>query len=367
MRAAPKGQACPEITPSWRASLFHDHTLLATAELSDFKPYEGVSERSVIERVLHLSGIGDSSEARFAIQQGIVQIGLVGRDGDDGVVLTLSGVNKAKDLVFDGLPRLTEPVVPRRRHRMAVVDLTDDPNVNLTAKWIEKQGQPLIDKLIVWLGSKMRRSEELGQIEDHVQQFLLNMVKRDSLRTALLTGESISLAKIKGYVYNQGKTDTRNNGRNAVCRAIHGALTPKEVKARKTLVEPTVRVPRSAKAHENPNFTWVRDAAPMDGNSSVPMENIQDVASITQTEQKLAFDAGFKAVQDILRRRAPKNAEQYGEVLYNRIVLEMSVREISEHMGITRNEAASRLRTAKNIISREREAGRSRLEDAFDR
>jgi len=361
--------------PHWYAEQFSDHAILAIGELSDFRPYNVVSERSIIDRVIHLAGVlGSDSELHGIVLQALRQPKLIGRinvDGssDDGWALTIAGTEHAKNLVYDGLPSVVNETPTRRRQRtrMKVVDLTDDPNVNLTAKWIEKQGQPLIDQLRVWLGGKMRRSQVLGQVEDHVQQFLLNMIKRDSLREALLTGDKISFAKVKGYAHNQGRTDTRDASRNPVCRAIHGALTPKEVKEYRVRKPLTVRSTQPSKAHENPNFTWAANSDGLNEGATVPMEAVEDETTVSMVEQKLAFDAGFAAVEDILRRRAPQNAEQYKQVLYNRIVLEMTVREISEHMKITRNQAASLLRTAKNIIQREREAGRGRLDEAFDR
>jgi hypothetical protein len=359
-RAAPK-------PPTWLPDQFSDHAILALGELAEFRPYSPVSEHSTIDRILHLAGLMKEPALVEIVTKALVQPGLVGRVGD-GMSLTLAGIRKAIDLVFDGLDPVERTQAPhgrRSRTRLKVIDLTDDPNVNLTAKWIEAQGQPLIDKLRLWLGAKLKRSRVISQVDDHVQQFLLNMVKRDALREALLSGETISLAKIKGYTHNQGKTDIRDNSRNPVCRAIHGALTPKEQAEHKTRPPITVRVSRPTKAHENPNFTW----APSDNaeGATVPMEDIEDITSIDLMDQKLAFDTGFAAVEDVLRRRAPHNADQYTAVLYNRIVMDMTVREISEHMKITRNQAASLLRTAKNIIQREREAGRGKLEEAFGR
>lgn len=382
------------------ASWFHDHVVVALGRLSQAKPFVGFKPGRVIGLAIELAGI-DPENSPWPIHapkhQGLdrkVQHAFRNQRPDtngsayagtraplcalmpDGAwALMVAGVERYKELLGSPLPQISEYLAgnnKKKRKPKKVIDLQG--HRNLTAKWIHEQGAPLRDDLVKYISLKMPKSRDFEQIEDHVNEHLTLMVHRDALRDRILDGVEITFAHIRGYCHNTAKSDIRNNSRNPVCRTFHGAYTAKEraefrdrqvarekaeedgefsvpVRVRQT-VQPWQRGPHFDHEEES----WVH-----------PLEEMPDPAGIQEVEDEMAFEQAFKALRAVLQKRCPGSAEQYTQVLYDRIVMEMTVKEIATKIGVTRNQAASMLRTAKSIIKREVAAGRGGLREILGR
>lgn len=106
--------------------------------------------------------------------------------------------------------------------------VTKKPQRNATAKWVESKGLALIERLRSHLERKMPRSMVMGKVEDHIQTFLTNLIRRDSLAGRIAEGRSIPLSQVCNWCRRSAYSDIRDEGRNPVTRTLHGALTKDE-------------------------------------------------------------------------------------------------------------------------------------------
>lgn len=103
---------------------------------------------------------------------------------------------------------------------------------NATAAWINKQGMRLFENLREAVGRKFPASRSLNLVEDHVQNWLLKVIRNDGLRKHI---EEKTHAQLMNFCqwccYNQCATDFRSMGHNPASRETSGARTRKEVAA----------------------------------------------------------------------------------------------------------------------------------------
>jgi len=114
---------------------------------------------------------------------------------------------------------------------------TEDPpvavapqaTVNLTAKWLDANGRTVYAALVQALDSKMKRSRELGVVEDHVQSFLTRLVEKDTLAPFIAKGSKIQMSVLRIWAYQSACTELRRWGVDASLRASRNAKTSREV------------------------------------------------------------------------------------------------------------------------------------------
>lgn len=100
---------------------------------------------------------------------------------------------------------------------------------NLTAQWLQTNGLSVYPALVATLSAKMKRSRELGVVEDHVQTFLTRLVERDTLANYIATGAKVQLSVLRVWAYQSACTELRRWGVDASLRATRAAKTSREV------------------------------------------------------------------------------------------------------------------------------------------
>ena len=217
---------------------------------------------------------------------------------------------------------------------------------NVTAKWLNdqlkfKRGEPerqLHRKMRIALSKRLPVSANTDQIEDHIQNFLLRVIRRDAFAKILMDGRTLPHSKVVAYCVNSGRTDARDMGKEPVCREMFGARTEKERRLR--------AVDGATPAFGDPSVgEWDTD-----GNLVLP-----EGAPMTE-EEVLDFDAIWSRIETIVYDRKPQAWERYAGLL----ALKMqgyTTREIADKEGVSRNRVASMLAEARRHVRDGREEG----------
>jgi len=242
----------------------------------------------------------------------------------------------------DVISAVSVPAKPRRHQ-------------NETAKWVAARYPKLMKKMTQYLGSqRFAVSRQTQQIEDHIQHFLMNFIRRDALRSSFEQGKNVTLSHICTYLRNSVFSQIRDNARRPVCRVYHGARTAKE---RESYVSSEDWASRVYVPGPFPSF--IRNDDGEERNFS--MEHIPDYAPVQQVEERIAYDKCSLVVREMLKRRSPSEGLELAILFEERWVMEMTVRECAERRGITRNQAQAKLRAIKSFIEEEREYLRTAL------
>lgn len=200
---------------------------------------------------------------------------------------------------------------------------------NLTAQWFERHLAPeggevqslLWRMMFAGLSRRLRVSVRAGFIEDHLNSFVVRAIRRDSFARMLEGGEDIPYSKVVAYCVNSGRTDVRDMGTNPVCRELYGAQTEREC------------------GNSPPPAPKSLDT---DGNILPP----EEVSEGLNRE----FDTIWNRIEETFESRKPKYRERYTTVLAMR-AKGYSVREIGEHLGLSRNRTSILIREARAILT----------------
>jgi hypothetical protein len=210
---------------------------------------------------------------------------------------------------------------------------------NATAKWLDQQlkfkkGEPerqLHRKMRITLSKRLPVSANTDQVEDHIQNFLLRMIRRDAFAKHLESGRCLPYSKVVAYCVNSGRTDARDMGKEPVCREMFGARTEKERRLRAAdTADPAFGEPTAGE--------WDTDG------------NIVPPNDIPMTEEEAGdFDALWSRIETIVYDRKPQAWERYTGLLAMK-AQGYTIREIAEHEGVSRNRAASMLAEARRHV-----------------
>ena len=100
------------------------------------------------------------------------------------------------------------------------------PGENRSSLWIIEQGANLSKDLVSYASRRFSISYNIGLIEDHVNEFLCELVEKDKIgRFFDRHGLWPEIGEIKGWMTRNIITQIRKNGREPVCMSLHGALS----------------------------------------------------------------------------------------------------------------------------------------------
>lgn len=99
---------------------------------------------------------------------------------------------------------------------------------NLTAQWLEKNYAEVFANLRTRISRRMRKSREMGLVDDHVQGFLARLVERDDLADYLRAGLPIKPSVLNVWATQYASTEVRGWGTQADLRTSRGARTARE-------------------------------------------------------------------------------------------------------------------------------------------
>lgn len=217
---------------------------------------------------------------------------------------------------------------------------------NMTARYLELRLQKtnLFDRLTLAITNRMPISARTSQVDDHIQNFFNRLIRRDALRNAILSGETIPDTKLLLYAVRSARTDVRDSGREPVCRDLYGAKAEHE---RRTGPRPELTA--RTKFNDGLVRTWDQDGMAV----MVEIPDYSDVA----LEDRLHFESIWKRAVAILKRKKPKAWRRYVEVL--RMKYEgYSTKDIAQVQGVSRHRAAGLTATLRETMHEAANEGR---------
>jgi hypothetical protein len=112
------------------------------------------------------------------------------------------------------------------------------PENNRTLAWVQERGEKLRLQLLK-AAEKFRISKANGLLEDHVHEFLFDMIRRDKIGkwSDRRDGKMPTLSHVKSWLSNHITDQLENSAKEPVCRALYGAETKAIRKSKKRIKE----------------------------------------------------------------------------------------------------------------------------------
>ncbi len=268
------------------------------------------------------------------------------RLGRNKWALSELGVVEAKRL--DKLKAKTEAKAKAKAKRQ--------PNkANATSLWLTKHLTPepgsaeskLMRMMKAAVAKKCPVSASMDQVEDHVQQCFLRLIRRDSLRKRLEDGCNITYTHIATYAVRSAYTDVRDAGTEPLCREMFGARTEKE---RRDKAE-------AAKKKEQPMAVFARTENVVINAQRELVDVTDPSASVAEVlAERVSFEKMWGRLQDAMKVAKPHAYGRYIGILKMQILEGCSVKEIAEVEGVSPYRAQTMLQEARRAV---RSAGRS--------
>jgi len=337
------------------ASSFHQAVVYLIGKLSGWKPYITVQASDVLDDALSLVGI-DPKHPNWPLtgRDGLYRrVGFAVRNqcrkhcGKRPALCTILGKNEWA---------LTALGVAEAKTLKAKFEGTTTPShgPNVTAKWIADNYKALYERLHSYLERKMPVSKEKRKVDDHIQTFFVNLINRDGLRTRIEEGESIPYSQVCAWARRSAYSEIRDEGTEPVCRLMHGALTKKEIGDYDPANWTTEVIPntinQSGVLGVNPYASHSED----DGGVEV-MDFLADEHNMEdEVLDENAFNWALESIADVLNEEidAEKDPAWHTELMVDRFVVGMTVKELAEKHGIDRNKATVALGRIRKAVLR---------------
>lgn len=330
--------------------VFYDPVIYLIGKLSGWKPYVGVPHLQIRDDVLRLAGIDpanspwplkDSSKTskdglyrrvHFAwyhqtrkyrvVDRALCARPIKGKRGD--WALTELGVKRAKQL---------------REEFEGRIILSAEPNV--TAQFLTTDFPKLYSRLTSYLSRKMPKSASHDKVEDHAQTWLERIISRNGLRKRLEQGRRPAPSQMCAWARRSAYTDIRNEGREPVCRVFHGALTKAEIPLYDSSKWTETVVPRGINDSELLQGNRYADHSEEDETAGSAIDLLVDETNLErELVESDSFDFVLNRLSAVIHDAIPadSNPQWYVDLMVDRFVNEMSVRECAEARGISENE-----------------------------
>ena len=369
------------------ASTFFDALVYVLAKRSGYQPYTGVPHEDVLEEVLIASGI-DPENSPWPLH---------GRDGlfrrihfawrnqaspECGNKPALTARAACTEVDDSGTPKVNKGLwaVTLTGVKKALLlrpvfenNLQHDQGPNLTAQWIAHHWRVLWPRVIRHLNRKMGRSAEFNKVEDHVANYFSGLIIRDGLRNYIEAGRRIAPSEVCAWARKSAYSDIRNEGREPVCRTLHGALTKKEIALFDPRGWPDVIVPSTIGHSDRLDISAQRfqmgdfgDEAP-DGTAYIL--DTHDFEEEVVAEQAIELIVNRMSSVITANISPEKDPEWHRGVAIDRFVLEMSVKEIAASRGLNYETDRNKITLALNRVRKAMEGARDAgdLDDVMNR
>jgi hypothetical protein len=229
-------------------------------------------------------------------------------------------------------------------------NLTTKPKCNLTSKWLSKHLTPrkgqaesdLMRSMKVAVRSKCPVSATTGKVDDHVQEFLLKLVRRDGLSKKISAGQNVTYSHLASYAVRSAWTDARNAGTEPVERELYGARTERERREWKLTGKP---------AHNH--LVRASDRIIWGGGDEGP-SHIVGVVDATQPpdesfQQRKDFESMWARVEVLMKAAKPQAWERYAGILRMKYQ-GYTTGDIAAKENVSQHRAASMIQEAKSAI-----------------
>jgi len=237
-----------------------------------------------------------------------------------------------------GKMALTEEGVKKAKELCGIKEDSSSSGGNMTSKFLDKRlaetgglDGTLYTLMRAAVSSKLPLSASIDRVDDHIQNCLLNLIRRDALRGRILKGVHITNSHLATYAVRTGFTDIRKDGTEPVCREMYGARTERE-RAKKIVLGPL----------DDDRLCW---SVNEDGTHTV-----SDIAvDGDEAEAKMAFENIWAQIREVVKDKKPQKWERYVTILY-RVSEGWSVKEIAAAEDVSRHRAASLVQEARRCV-----------------
>lgn len=362
------GRPCP-------SDLF-EPLLVTLGRETGFKPGVTVSLNCVVPKVLTLHGIDlnttpfdrvrkDKSDPVGLDRRVIDAYKKLRRDDYSYVrkhgVLTVAGSPRRWALTEEGVARARAIISGRKPVRK------NRKPANATAAWLQKrlthplgiQHSDLYQRMYQAISLKCPVSASSDQIDDHIMECIARMIHRDSLRSRIEEGKSLTVSHIVAYAVRSAWTDARNSGTNPVARTLYGART--ETERRKRREQPDITARPTYAGQTSDLVVGMAGTANMVCYSYDEAGNrsIRDIAAANHEaiENTVFFETLWKRVTATVEKGKPKVFERYLEILSLKLQGE-GTGDIADVMGVSKSRASSMIAEARRVLRAAREQGR---------
>ena len=215
------------------------------------------------------------------------------------------------------------------------------PAKNATARFLDQRlsarGSKLLETMRNAVMKKLPLSAATGQIEDHVQNCLMQIIARDALKGRLDSGAPILDHHIANWAVRSAYKDIRNAGTEPVTRELHGARTERE------------RIKKIALGDLNDSrVQWNKGEDGGDGTWT-DIEDTESSLSARSTEDMLDFEMTWGQIESLIMTHRPQAGKRYLDILRMRAD-GLSVKEIAEAENVSPYRATSLVAEARNAI-----------------
>jgi hypothetical protein len=338
------------------AKSFYDPVVYLLGKRSGLRAYVAVPQEDIMDDALRLLGIdfakldrlpGDaSSRIRKTLHR---RVHWAWRNQRNGYCPTKQAALCAKPRrrpSLRGAWALTEKGVDRARD-LRVVDglLIFNPSTNVSAEYLAKNFDEIYGRITSHLRRKMRRSEIFDKIDDHAMNWITRVIQRDGLRKYVDDGKKLPPSRICAWARRSAYSDIRNDGRQPVCRVFHGALTKREIDDYDASHWTTEHVPRMINHHEHVGAnTYEEHENNVDGNMIDVVADNMDVENAVLDSD--AFEHTLGRISEIIMRDVEDDPEWHQQVVHDRFVKEMTLREIAKEHGLPSKEGCEKIECA---------------------
>ncbi len=222
------------------------------------------------------------------------------------------------------------------------------PTRNLTALFLEERlkktgglSGSLWRLLQLAVSAKLPLSVKAGIIEDHIQNCMLHLIARDSLRERILSGRPIPDTLLATYAVRAGFNDIRDMGTNPVTREMFGARTERE--RAKGIVTTPISDSRVVWSKKDSDSAVIVDVA------ADPWAN----GATRNVDEWKDFQKYMANVEEVIRLKKPQAGTRYLGILRMKLS-GFTTSEIATEEGISVVRAASMIAEARRCLKEAR-------------
>ena len=222
---------------------------------------------------------------------------------------------------------------------MAAQNILDEkgvPGYSRTAQWIDANiGPKELEKLYMNLARRLPRSATLLKIQGHVHNKLLKLIELDSFANLLEQGKTPTLSQVAHFCFRSAVSDLVSDGRNPACRALHGAVTPREL-AGETLVKDS---------EQTGGPIWMTSDEDCHNG---PIVDVVDDSLEAVIMERDALRNGLADVEQAIRAFKPRAGERYVDVFRSQVD-GITIRELGAKEGVGYDRASTLINETRNV------------------
>jgi hypothetical protein len=228
---------------------------------------------------------------------------------------------------------------------------------NVTSYWISRRvDDDYIGRLVATLTQWCPRSAQFGELEDLINGYFANIVRRDGFRKRIAQVRQPAFSDVKQWVYNAALSTWRDEGRDAQTRAFKGARTEKDLRQENDDDVATRSVATDAQA-----IFLVTDGdgdtGTMASSGGLPMPLVDVLGGDLEDEMihALTWRRGMERAVAVVRKAKAGAPDRFDRLLREVAEGGANVQDIEEAEGVSRNRAGTLVTSLRTVLDRERD------------